>query len=214
MSEPGKAVTVDVAVRSAGSKIMDPDAYFKAMTPSDTRYGFWRGEDIEAVLDEMSAHPKRYPSYRRFAALVNDQWEGAPGASPLIFVGVQRIHAGETVPGHRHNSVAIYYWIKGSGKAIIEGEEIRFKAGDFFTCPAWHAHGFENDGDEDMVMIAIHDLPLLAQARALFWEEPLGAENIQQVVRERAASWSAQETTSDVDEAPKIVREASAPSVG
>lgn len=154
----------------------------------------------------MSDHPKRYPAYRRFAALVNDQWEGAPGASPLIFVGVQRIHAGETVPGHRHNSVAIYYWIKGSGKAIIEGEEIPFKAGDFFTCPAWHAHGFVNDGDEEMVMIAIHDLPLLAQARALFWEEPLGEENVQHIVRGRAGSWSAKETAADLDAAPKVVR--------
>jgi len=192
--------------RDSSSLIMNPDAYFRAMTPPDTAPGFWRGEDIEAVLDEMSAHPKRYPAYRRFAALVNDQWAGAPGASPLIFVGVQRIHAGETVPGHRHNSVAIYYWTKGSGKALIEGREIRFKAGDFFTCPAWHAHAFENDGDEDMVMIAIHDLPLLAQARALFWEEPLGRENIQHVVKERAGSWSAEESREVLEAAPQIVR--------
>ena len=188
------------------SKIMDPDAYFQAMTPRDTRYGFWRGEDIEAVLDEMSTHPKRYPAYRRFAALVNDAWEGAPGASPLIFVGVQRVHPGETVPAHRHNSVAIYYWIKGAGRAIVEGEEVPFKAGDFFTCPAWHAHGFVNDGDGDMVMIAIHDLPLLAQARALFWEEPLGADNVQHLVRERAASWSAAERPADLEGAPRLVR--------
>lgn len=187
------------------SKLMDPDAYFKAMTPPDTAPGFWRGEDIESMLDDMSAHPKRYPAYRRFAALVNDQWEGAPGASPLIFVGVQRIHPGETVPGHRHNSVAIYYWIKGSGLATIEDREIRFKAGDFFTCPAWQAHSFVNDGEDDMVMIAIHDLPLLAQARALFWEEPLGSANIQHVVREQAGSWSAEETAEIVDAAPKIV---------
>ena len=191
---------------TGSSLIMDPDAYFKAMTPSDTPPGFWRGEDIEAVLDEMSAHPKRYPSYRRFAALVNDQWEGAPGASPLIFVGVQRIHQGETVPGHRHNSVAIYYWIKGSGKAIIEDREIPFKAGDFFTCPAWHAHAFVNDGEGDMVMIAIHDLPLLAQARALFWQEPLGNENTQHVVRGRAGSWSAEESSEVLEAAPQIVR--------
>ena len=192
-----------------GSKIMDPDAYFQTMTPRDTPYGLWRWEDIEAVLDEMSTRPKRYPAYRRFAALVNDAWEGAPGASPLIFVGVQRIHPGETVPGHRHNSVAIYYWIKGTGRAIIEGEEVPFKAGDFFTCPAWNAHGFVNDGDEDMVMIAIHDLPLLAQARALFWEEPLGADNVQHVVRERASSWSAAEGPADLEGAPRLVRQSS-----
>jgi gentisate 1,2-dioxygenase len=191
---------------SPGSVIMDPDAYFKAAVPRDTPPGVWRWDDIEGVLDEMDKLPKRYPAYRRFAALVNQQWDGAPGASPLIFVGVQRIHAGEELPGHRHNSVAIYYWIKGSGKALVDGLEIRFKAGDFFTCPAWHDHSFVNDGDEDMIMIAVHDLPLLAQARALFWEEPIGAENIQHLVRERAGSWSAQEEREVLEAAPAIVQ--------
>jgi gentisate 1,2-dioxygenase len=189
-----------------GSVIMDPDAYFKAMVPPDTAPGVWRWDDIEAVLTEMRKQPKRYPAARRFAALVNQQWEGAPGASPLVFVGVQRIHAGEELPGHRHNSVAIYYWINGSGKALVNGKEIRFKAGDFFTCPAWHDHSFVNDGDEDMTMIAIHDLPLLAQARALFWEEPIGHENVQHIVREGAGSWSAKEEREAVETAPSIVR--------
>lgn len=189
-----------------GSVIMNPDAYFQAMTPSDTAPGLWRWDDVEAVLDEMDKHPKRYPAYRRFAALVNQQWEGAPGASPLVFIGVQRIHPGESVPGHRHNSVAIYYWIDGSGLAVVDGKQIRFKAGDFFTCPAWHAHSFLNDGDEDMTMIAVHDLPLLAQARALFWQEPLGDDNTQHIVRERAGSWSAKEEREVLESAPQIVR--------
>lgn len=188
------------------SVVMDPDAYFGEMVPPDTAPGVWRWEDIEGLLDEMDRHPKRYPAYRRFAALVNKQWDGAPGASPLIFVGVQRIHTGESLPGHRHNSVAIYYWIKGSGKAYVNGVEIPFKAGDFFTCPAWHDHSFVNDGDEDMIMIAVHDLPLLAQARALFWEEPIGHENIQHLVRERAGSWSAKESREVREAAPQIVR--------
>jgi hypothetical protein len=54
-------------------------------------------------------------------------------------------------------------------------------------------------------MIAIHDLPLLAQARALFWQEPIGEENTQHLVRERAASWSAEEDHEDVASAPHIV---------
>lgn len=191
---------------SPGAVIMDPDAYFKAMVPPDTAPGVWRWDDIEDVLQQMSERPKRYPAYRRFAALVNQQWEGAPGASPLIFVGVQRIHAGEELPGHRHNSVAIYYWIEGSGKALVDGKEIRFEAGDFFTCPAWHDHSFVNDGDGPMTMIAIHDLPLLAQARALFWEEPIGAENVQHLVREDAGAWSAQEEREVLEAAPGIVK--------
>jgi gentisate 1,2-dioxygenase len=193
----------------SSSVIMDPDAYFKQMVPTDTAPGVWRWDAISSVLDEMDKQPKRYPAYRRFAALVNQQWEGAPGASPMIFVGVQRIKAGEDLPGHRHNSVAIYFWIQGTGHAVVDGVEIPFNKGDVFTCPAWHDHSFVNDGDEDMIMLAIHDLPILAQARALFWEEPIGAENIQHIVRERAGSWSAQEDREVVDAAPSIVSPAS-----
>jgi gentisate 1,2-dioxygenase len=189
----------------AASVIMDPDAYFKKMVPTDTKPGVWRWDAIARVLDEMDAKPKRYPAYRRFAALVNQQWEGAPGASPMIFIGVQRIKAGETLPGHRHNSVAIYFWIQGSGHAEIDGVMVPFSKGDVFTCPAWHDHSFVNDGDEDMIMLAVHDLPLLAQARALFWEEPIGAENIQHIVRESAGSWSAEEDSSVLEAAPSIV---------
>lgn len=189
------------------SQTMDPDTYFKRMVPSDTRPGVWRWEDIQNVLDGMDKHPKRYPAYRRFCALVNSDFEGVPGASPAIFMGVQRIHPGEHVTPHRHNSVALYYWIQGSGKAVVGDREIRFKAGDFFSCPAWHAHEFFNDGEEDMVMIAVHDLPLLGQLRALFWQEPLGDENTQHMVRQTAASWTPLEGVEAVQNLPTIVAE-------
>jgi gentisate 1,2-dioxygenase len=194
------------STRPNNSQLMDPDAYFKRMVQPDTRPGVWRWDDIAATLDEMDKSPKRYPAYRRFCALVNNDFEGAPGASPAVFMGVQRIHPGEHVPAHRHNSVAIYYWITGSGKAIVGDEEIRFKAGDFFSCPAWHAHEFFNDGDEDMIMIAVHDLPLLAQMRALFWQEPIGQEHTQHVVQERAHSWSPVDDKETVENLQGIVR--------
>ncbi|MDE3074325.1 MAG: cupin domain-containing protein [Chloroflexota bacterium] len=186
------------------SKTMDPDTYFKSMIPNDTRPGVWRWKDIQGVLDDMDKYPKRYPAYRRFCALVNEEFDGAPGASPAIFMGVQRIHPGEHVTPHRHNSVAIYYWIQGSGKAIVGDHEIRFQAGDFFSCPAWHSHEFFNDGTEDMVMIAVHDLPLLAQLRALFWQEPIGNEHTQHMVKEKAASWTPLEGRKAVEHLPTI----------
>src|SRR5256885_2198140 len=52
----------------------------------------------------------------------------------------------------------------------------------------------------------IQGLPLLAQARALFWEEPIGHDNVQHIVREGAGSWSAQEERETVESAPNIVR--------
>ncbi|MBN9252258.1 MAG: hypothetical protein J0I86_17065, partial [Mesorhizobium sp.] len=57
---------------------------------------------------------------------------------------------------------------------------------------------FFNTGDEDLIMLSIHDLPILAQMRALFWEEPMGQENIQHIVKSEAASWNADEQEEDV----------------
>ena len=117
---------------------------------------------------------------------------------------------------HQHNPVAWQPWddqaldeAKASDKpeyAFVDDTVIPFKAGDFFTCPAWHDHSFVNDGDEDMVMIAVHDLPILAQARALFWQEPIGDENTQPLVREKAGSWSAEETWADTEAADRVVK--------
>lgn len=187
------------------SEVMDIDTYFKRLVQPDTPAALFRWEDTVSVLDQMEADPKRYPTYRRAACLVNNSWEGAPGISPALFAGFQRFHPGEHLPSHKHNSVAIYYWVQGTGHAIVNGVTLPFKKGDVLTCPAWAEHEFFNDGDDDMIMFAIHDLPILAQMRALFWEEPLGNENIQHVVKAEAASWSAKESEKDVAKLKSIL---------
>ena len=50
-----------------------------------------------------------------------------------------------------------------------------------------------------------HDLPLLAQMPALFWQEPLGVENTQHVVKELAHSWNPQEDQQVVESLPEDV---------
>ncbi|OJU50889.1 MAG: hypothetical protein BGO03_13695 [Mesorhizobium sp. 61-13] len=182
----------------SNSEVMDIDTYFKRLVQPETPPAIWRWDDIVKVMDGMEADPKRYPSYRRAVCLVNNSWAGAPGASPALFAGFQRFRPGEHLPPHKHNSVALYYWVQGKGRAIVNGTEIDFKAGDVLTCPAWNEHQFFNTGDEDLIMLSIHDLPILAQMRALFWEEPMGQENIQHIVKSEAASWNADEQEEDV----------------
>jgi gentisate 1,2-dioxygenase len=180
------------------SEVMDIDTYFKRLVQPETPAAIWRWDDIVKVMDGMEADPKRYPTYRRAVCLVNNSFAGAPGASPALFAGFQRFLPSEHLPSHKHNSVALYYWVQGKGRAIVNGVEIRFKQGDVLTCPAWNEHEFFNDGDEDLIMFSIHDLPILAQMRALFWEEPAGRENIQHIVKSEAASWSAGESAAEV----------------
>lgn len=180
------------------SEVMDIDTYFKRLVQPETPPAIWRGEDILKVMDEMEKDPKRYPTYRRAVCLVNNSFSGAPGASPAMFAGLQRFRPGEHLPPHKHNSVALYYWVQGKGRAIVNGVEMHFKQGDVMTCPAWNEHEFFNDGDEDLIMFSVHDLPILAQMRALFWEEPVGQGNAQQIVKAKSASWNAQETEQEV----------------
>ncbi|MES2538678.1 MAG: cupin domain-containing protein [Pseudomonadota bacterium] len=187
------------------SEVMDIDTYFKRLVQPETPPGIWRWEDIEKVMVEMEKDPKRYPTYRRAVCLVNNSWDGAPGASPALFAGFQRFGPGEHLPPHKHNSVALYYWVKGKGRAIVNGVELHFKAGDVLTCPAWNEHEFFNTGDEDLIMFSVHDLPILAQMRALFWEEPVGQGNIQQIVKSKSASWTAAESEEDVANLRQIV---------
>ena len=60
------------------------------------------------------------------------------GASPGLFIGVQLIHPGETVPNHRHNSVAIYHTLQGEGITTVEGVEYPYKRGDTIVSAGVH----------------------------------------------------------------------------
>ena len=47
------------------------------------------------------------------------------------------------------------YVLEGSGKMLYDGGEERLSAGDFHYCPEGHEHSFINDGDRDLVFIAV-----------------------------------------------------------
>ena len=74
-------------------------------------------------------------------------------ASRVYSDGKNKMMKGRLVPGasiglHRHegNCEMIY---------VLEGGEERLSAGDFHYCPEGHEHSFINDGDSDLVFIAV-----------------------------------------------------------
>lgn len=122
---------------------------------------------------------------------MNEDHEDLAGASPGIFIGIQMIHPGEHVPNHRHNSVAIYHYLQGTGATTVEGQRYEFKPGDTIVCPAWAYHEHEATGDEDVIMYVAQDMPEMAAKRTLFFEEPVGVENVRHMVQGTSKSWSA-----------------------
>ena len=172
------------------ARVITADEYFQRVRHGAVRAAKWSYEDMIEPLKELGKDPLRHAE-RRFVALVNEDHGDLAGASPGLFIGVQLIHPGETVPNHRHNSVAIYHTLQGEGITTVEGVEYPYKRGDTIVCPAWAYHEHKAEGDEDTVMYVVQDMPDMAAKRTLFFEEPVGVENLRHMVEGTSKSWSA-----------------------
>lgn len=175
-------------------KIIHAEKFFDHVIQPDTRPGHWAWDDVVHELRELDKDP-RMNSERRYVAIVNEEVglgeSKGIGITPALFCGCQLIHPGEVVTEHRHNSVALYFIVEGTGELQVEGQTFNYKQHDILTCPAWHYHEWRNTGTTDTLMYVVHDLALLAYMRALFWEEPKGQEHIRQLVKGATHTWTA-----------------------
>ena len=75
--------------------------------------------------------------------------------------GLNKIMMGKLIPGasiglHTHtDSSEIIYVLSGSGKNICNGIEERLNPGDTHYCKKSSNHTFINDGNEDLIFLAI-----------------------------------------------------------
>ncbi len=184
----------DTAGRNApgygNARVITADEYFKRVRQAPVRGCKWDGDEMLALLEELGKDPLRHAE-RRFVSLINEDHGDMAGAAPGIFIGIQLIHPGEHVPNHRHNSVAIYHYLQGTGFTTVEGVRYPYKKGDTVVCPAWAYHDHEATGTEDTIMYVCQDMPEMAAKRTLFFEEPEGVENLRHMVQGTSQSWSA-----------------------
>jgi len=192
----------DVTSSTESAKVLTADEYFKVVHKPDTRPALWKWSDVRQTLDQLADEPLR-EAERRFCTTINTDTGELNGATPFIFLGWQLIHPGEVVPPHRHNSVAIYHILQGKGYTTVQSAgdtwaKYHWEKGDTLACPSWAYHAHYAEGDEDAIMYVVQDMPMLAANRTLFWEEPLGQENIRHEVAGNSPSWSI--TRTDVAE--------------
>lgn len=69
---------------------------------------------------------------------------------------VNRLIPGASVGLHTHegNSETIYV-LKGGGKVLYDGEELRIEEGQVHYCPEGHEHSLINDRSSDLVFFAV-----------------------------------------------------------
>ena len=71
------------------------------------------------------------------------------------FKRVEKSYASRVYSDRHEGNCEMIYVLEGSGKMLYDGGEERLSAGDFHYCPEGHEHSFINDGDSDLVFIAV-----------------------------------------------------------
>ncbi|MDE0176820.1 MAG: cupin domain-containing protein [Defluviicoccus sp.] len=194
-------------------EIVDIDTFVGRLLQPDTRPAKWSGDDIRRAMGYFNEENRRHTDQRRGVTLVNNDIAGSAGASPGISLSFQPILPGETLDFHRHNYIAIYYWIEGEGYTVIDDDGIDreehrqyWKAGDVTTSPAWSNHAHVCTSDTPALQLAIHDFPELCYKRAMLSEDPDGHENLRHMVKGVVPSFNALDTQADLDEREEKIR--------
>lgn len=194
-------------------EIVDIDTFVGRLLQPDTRPAKWSGDDIRRAMGYFNEDNRRHSDQRRGVTLVNNDIAGSAGASPGISLSFQPILPGETLDFHRHNYIAIYYWIEGEGYTVIDDDGIDreehrqyWKAGDVTTSPAWSNHAHVCTSDTPALQLAIHDFPELCYKRAMLSEDPDGHENLRHMVKGVVPSFNALDTQADLDEREEKIR--------
>ena len=194
-------------------EIVDIDTFVGRLLQPDTRPAKWSGDDIRRAMGYFNEENRRHSDQRRGVTLVNNDIAGSAGASPGISLSFQPILPGETLDFHRHNYIAIYYWIEGEGYTVIDDDGIDreehrqyWKAGDVTTSPAWSNHAHVCTSETPALQLAIHDFPELCYKRAMLSEDPDGHEHLRHMVKGVVPSFNALDTQADLDDREEQIR--------
>ncbi len=80
---------------------------------------------------------------------------------PTIGCRMQMLRPNVHTRAHRHAHVSVHHAFRGEGVTIIDGAEIRWKAGDFFVIPPWSWHEHINTGGDKAYLFSTMDAPVL-----------------------------------------------------
>ncbi len=128
-------------------------------------------EAIEAEVERLAALP-RPDTGRRHSSIVHPSAAG-PGAglAPGIRVTLEVLLPGERTAPLRHNSTAIQFCIRGSGRTVVAGRAIDFGRYDVWNLPCWSTYWHENPGPDPSVRLVYSNAALLEKLNVHEMEE-------------------------------------------
>jgi gentisate 1,2-dioxygenase len=99
---------------------------------------------------------------------------------PTIGCWIQMLRPGIATKAHRHCSSSVYHVVRGRGHSIVDGVQIDWEEGDFFSLPPWCWHEHANDSTTDeAILFSTTDIPVM-DALNLFEEQehPKGHQEV------------------------------------
>jgi len=100
-------------------------------------------EQVKNVLDSQPMSGNIVKQNDTYTIIDNDDLNG-------LTVSTTVLHPGKKTSGHRHEGIEeVYYFIRGHGTMIIEGEESEVQDGSTFTIPDGDFHQVINNSPEE-----------------------------------------------------------------
>jgi quercetin dioxygenase-like cupin family protein len=76
--------------------------------------------------------------------------------SPRLLVGLNAFEPGQQHALHAHaGQDKVYYVLEGSGRFLLDGRELKMKAGDLLIAPEGVPHGVHNTGSARLLVLAV-----------------------------------------------------------
>jgi 1-hydroxy-2-naphthoate dioxygenase len=141
-----------------------------------------KGSSVDASRGLAVAYPWG-PTYESLKSLANQPGNPFDGVIfeyvnpitggpvlPTIDCHVQMLRPREVTKAHRHTSGTVYLVIRGEGETQAGDQTLRWSKGDGFVVPNWCFHSHRNLQNEEALLFAMSDAPLLKAAQ-LYREE-------------------------------------------
>ena len=145
--------------------LVDPDTVTNAAL-------LWPWRIVEPQLKNVRAIGDGYTG-RRLYILYNPATERRNGTTHSFFASIASYPGDIVDRPHRHSSAAINYWFGGSGRSIVSGKKLDWKAGDLMlSAPGWSVH-HHSSGADGFFALTIQDHPLMIGMESLIWQETM-----------------------------------------
>jgi gentisate 1,2-dioxygenase len=132
-----------------------------------------RAETIEREIERLAALPA---AGRRRSVVVHPGLLEGFGLMPSCTVSICVLLPGERTTPHRHNSSVVNFCVRGTGRSVIAGRDVRFRERDVWTTPPWAIHQHINDSDEIQVRLSYSNSSLLDRLQIHIVDETPGLD--------------------------------------